>query len=337
MTLALRKKIRENLLRFPGNLPIHIIYSERVKTGEKLYFFFLKKYGDSVQVNICPYKGTGDVYLAAGFFKECQNEISNQIFCVIGKSNQNISKLFGLKNVESVTQKQMDSLMCFAIFAGSETTHINVLHPDPLNGHTGVIDMFRNIKGLVFNDIIGYGAFNVENSNEIAKPNFDESNSTKEKIEKIFKEKKLKKGKTVLIAPYSYTLPNLPDWFWIKLTKELSALGFSVCTNLGNKTEKAIKGSAGIFLPYSQLKLFLEQAGYFIGIRSGFCEIISSIPCKKIVLYQPYIFWGEGENIDYFSLNKMGLCKDAIELQHSGIEFYDLIDEIKNQITKKEA
>lgn len=335
MTSALRKKLKENFLRFPGNLPIEITYLARIKLGEKLYFSFLKKFGDDVQINICPYKGTGDVYLAAGFFKE-QEKKENNVFCVIGKSNQNISKLFGLKNVKSVTQKQMDSLMRFAIFAGSETAHIHVLHPDPLNGHTGVIDYFRNINGLVFNDIIGYGAFNKTNSRKIAKPNFDESGSTKKEIEKIFEDKKLKKGKTVLLAPYSYTLPNLPDFFWIKLTRELKELGYSVCTNLGNKTEKAIKGSEGIFLPYAQLKLFLEQAGYFIGIRSGFCEIISSISCKKIVLYQPYIFWGEGENKDYFSLNKMGLCEDAIELQHSGINFYKLIDEIKTCITEKE-
>lgn len=312
----------------PYSFLIDYSYKLKIKRGEKLYFSLSRKYKEnSINMNICPYKGTGDVYLAAGFFNKSELKKSKYIFCVIGKSNEKVAELFGLNNIEVITKEEMDSLFNFAVF--SELKNIHILHPNPPNDSLGFIDMFRNINNLIFTDIIGYGAFNCKKSQIIDKsvfPNFDE------KMEKLFESQNLIKGKTILIAPYSYTLRNHPKWFWKKLACELINLGYTVCTNIGNEKEKTIEGTKGIFLKYEELDSFLKMAGYFIGIRSGFCEVISSIPCKKIILYQPYYFWGDSESIDYFSLEKMGLCDDAIELQHTGCDFYTLIEIIVKNI-----
>ena len=121
---------------------------------------------------------------------------------------------------------------------------------------------------------------------------------------------------------------GLPQWVWEKLAIKLNDKGYVVLTNCADKKEEPIKGTKGIFIPYKDLKCFLECSGFLVAMRSGFCEVVSSIKCRKIILYAPNIYWGEGTCTDYFSMKKMGLCEDAKELEYKGIEFENYIDEI---------
>lgn len=105
-----------------------------------------------------------------------------------------------------------------------------------------------------------------------------------------------------------------------------------VCTNCGSPNEKEIEGTVALRFSYDISVPVIEKCGFFIGIRSGFCDVISTAKCKKIIIYQPYIFWGEGTNLDYFSLNKNKFCNDAIEIEYEGVEFLKLIDQIVGQI-----
>ena len=342
MSASLLKKIANYLLRFsrkvifdvrfPAFLQFPIFRFVYYRRGIAIYKKLRKQYGDCT-ICVCPYKGTGDVYLAAAYFKDSENDKKENVFCVVGASNKKIAELFHFNaRILQYSVKQIDSLTRFSFFVDLEKMNIKILHHDPLSWHGGINDRFRNINSLIFTDLIGYGAFGVENPMQLSKPVFLDKD---EETERLFSEDGFKKGKTVLIAPFSYTLAVLPEWFWKKLVIELKNMGYSVCTNLGSKEKKAIDGTEGVFLRYEQLGVFLRNAGYFIGIRSGFCDVISSIPCKKIILYQPYLFWGEGENMDYFSLNKMGLCSDAIELQHRGVEFIDLVKNITRLLEEK--
>lgn len=180
---------------------------------------------------------------------------------------------------------------------------MRILHHAPLNWHCGINDCFRNINGLIFTDLIGYGAFKVENPKKLARPVFLEKD---EDTERLFIKEGLKRGKTVLLAPFSYTLTSYPEWFWKKLVIELKALGFSVCTNLGSRKEKAIPGSKGIFLRYEQLGLFLRNAGWFIGVRSGLCDVISSAVCKKNHFIPALSFLGRRRKHGLFQLEQNG-------------------------------
>ena len=131
-----------------------------------------------------------------------------------------------------------------------------------------------------------------------------------------------------MLSPYVNTLPAIPPWVWVELAKRLKLEGYVVGTNCGGPSEKAVEGTIELRFDYDISVPVLEKCGYFIGIRSGFCDIVSSAKCKKIIIYQPYIFWGDGSNLDYFSLNKNELCDDAIEIEYVGIQFYKMIDQI---------
>lgn len=311
--------------KFPCNILVEITKHRAIINGYKIYKNLLKKYGDSVAISICPYKGTGDVYLAAGLFSNSVLKHENNVFCVIGTSNEEVARLFFVQHIEVLSLQEMNSLFRFAVFTGIRRTGISILHPNPPKDHTGIIDFFRNINDINFADIIRYSTLEFK---DVGTPVFPDCNQD---MESLFYHLNLKKGKTVLLAPYSYTLDNFNGLFWRKLAESLLNMGYSVCTNIGSRNEKAIEGTKGISLKYGELYSFLKMAGIFIGIRSGLCEIVSSIPCKKIILYHPFIFWGTGDLVDYFSLNKMGICNDAVELKYK-IDFYSLIEDIKNNL-----
>ena len=120
----------------------------------------------------------------------------------------------------------------------------------------------------------------------------------------------------------------------MNIAEKLKNRGYVVCTNCGSPAELPINGTIPLRFGFDISVPVLEKCGYFVGIRSGFCDIISSADCKKIIVYQPYLFWGSGTNYDYFSLNKIGFCGDAIELEYEGVEFLDLIERIIYEIEK---
>lgn len=101
-------------------------------------------------------------------------------------------------------------------------------------------------------------------------------------IHKLFTQNHLERGKTVLLAPYSTGLKEyeIPQTFWVKIVTELKYRGFTLATNCAGM-EKCIPGTIALNIPYHQIVPFLEKAGYFIGIRSGLCDIVAGQPARK--------------------------------------------------------
>jgi len=328
-----KEQFRRLILFDRTNILIKVYYYLRNKKGQDLFETINKTYRADIPIIVCPYAGTGDVYLAAaclgGYIRK--NNIQDFVFVVIGAANVKIARLFGIKEIIKTNQQEMDHFIRFLSFYGIDNQRILIAHHDPPNVHTGILDMMRNYNSLNFMDIFTYGTFGIA-TNQLSKPCFAPESAEAQRIIQTYN---LRRDKTVLLAPYSYTLVGIPDWVWKRLVIELKARGFDVCTNCGSDKEKEIEGTYRVSLPYSDLEVFLKYAGNFIGIRSGFCDVISSIACKKVIIYQPYMFWGPAGNMDYFSLKIMGLDENAIELEYQGIEFFELIDSVVKAIEIK--
>ena len=73
---------------------------------------------------------------------------------------------------------------------------------------------------------------------------------------------------------------------------------------------------------------FVEKAGIFIGVRSGFCDVISASKAKKIILYDAENRFYNSSAFEYFSLNHMGLCRDAIEIEYRYLKLDETISKI---------
>ena len=103
--------------------------------------------------------------------------------------------------------------------------------------------------------------------------------------------------------------------------------GFVVCTNSCGDTEPAVTGTIPVFFSLDIAPQLIEKAGYFIGIRSGFCDIISGSAAKKVILYHARERFFNGSTFEYFSLKGMGLCNDAVEIvfENADKELYEKV------------
>ena len=68
------------------------------------------------------------------------------------------------------------------------------------------------------------------------------------------------------------------------------------------------------FFPLDMAPQWIEKAGYFIGVRSGFCDVVSGAKATKIVLYGSQDRFFNGSAFEYFSLKSMGLSEDVVEI-----------------------
>jgi hypothetical protein len=135
-----------------------------------------------------------------------------------------------------------------------------------------------------------------------------------------------------VLSPYSNTLLDLNPEFWEKISEKLKAAGYCVCTNCGNDTEKEVKGTKRLFVALDMAPQVIEKAGYFIGVRSGFCDCISAAKAKLIVLYDKKNRFFNCSAYEYFSLNNMGLTSDAVEIEYERLEDEKLIYEVTNEL-----
>ncbi|WP_026496487.1 hypothetical protein [Butyrivibrio sp. WCD3002] len=273
----------------------------------------LKKYGD-LPIFLCPYTGTGDIYLIGTFWDEYikRNGIDNYIFVVITGACKKVTKLFDIKNVELVKKKYYASCLIYYYMLNREKGYLKILNDCWPQVHTNQVEWFRGYKGLYFTELFRKYVFDLPDDVKPQHPAFkDES----DRVGNFFDEYELQYNKTVALSPYSNTLSDLPIEFWEKLVEELVHRGYSVVTNSSGKTETAIKGTKGIFFPLDIAPQFIEAAGTFIGIRSGFCDVISGAKAKKIILYDAGNRFYMDSAFAYFSLKTMELCDDALELE----------------------
>lgn len=119
-------------------------------------------------------------------------------------------------------------------------------------------------------------------------------------VDEYFKKYGLLKEKTVILAPNAQSFSLIQRDFWELLAKKLYTKGFSVCTNVASKDEEVIPGTIPVFIKLNDIQEFAEEAGYFIALRSGLCDILCNCSCKKIVLYH-FILDIDTDCIQYLS------------------------------------
>lgn len=315
------------LLLISANNVVKLYSKLFLKNGEEKLQELSSKYKEC-KICLALYKGTGDVYLAASRIDEFMaKQHKKYVVCVIGNGNKKICNLFSLKNLEVVTEKEMLSMQRFATFYGVKDLNIKFLHHDFFKQQTGILDRLRNVKGINFRQLFEGGVFG-SYSNSRIKTIFSESVD-------LSKIPEFKEGKSVLISPYSNTLKGIKRKFWEEIASFLKLNGFSVYTNVSSKKEKCIRGTLPLCLKYSELEYFLKHAGFFLGIRSGLCEVVAGAECNKMILYFDGTVWNNGDSFDYFSLNKMHLCENAEELNLSSCSLNESIKKIKNILGKQ--
>lgn len=308
---------KQIIVLFEKEKSVFIRLSEALK-GKRIYKNLKKKYGD-VPMFLCPYTGTGDIYLIGSFWDEYtkKNNISEYVFLVISGACKKVALLFDIKNVELLkSQKDSEYLIRYYSLCPNDI-NLKLLNDAWAQINDNNSEWFRGYKGMYFTELFRKFVFDLPDNSKPKHPHLKDA--TKE-IDKYFKEYNLQINKTVILSPYSNTLADLPLSFWEKICKGLIDKGYSVCTNSSGPNELAIKGSNAIFFPLNVAPQFLSRAGGFIGVRSGFCDVISGSIAKKVILYDSGNRFYNCSAFEYFSLSRMGLCDDAIEIEYVNTE-----------------
>lgn len=113
-----------------------------------------------------------------------------------------------------------------------------------------------------------------------------------------FKAYELLEGKTILLAPHAVTAPAIDEQFWYNLIDLGLAKGYKIAMmsdslQVNHPDVVQIDINLGAAIP------FVEQCGVFIGLRSGFCDLVSSAKAKKVIVY-PQISY-DGSNQPYLA------------------------------------
>ncbi len=301
---------------------------DMAEKGARICEDYRNEIGD-YPIFLCPYTGTGDIYLIGTFWNEyiSRNNIFNYIFIVVSKACSRVTEMFDIRNVRQITQIESSYVVEFYKLCG-EKTGIKILNDSWWELRANPLQRFRGYKGLYFSEIFKKFVFDFEDD---IKPQHPILKNADDDLNPIFEKYCLSQRRTVVLSPYSNTLSDLAGVFWINLVNQLKTKGLCVCTNCGSD-EKPIEGTDGIFVPLNIAPQFIEKSGCFIGVRSGFCDCISAANAQKIILYDRKNRFFNCSAFEYFNLKNMGLCDDAIEIEYDTANTDELTDRILSYI-----
>lgn len=299
-------------------------YEQQAKLGREIYIQ-LRENGAQGTIFLCPYPGTGDIYLIGLYLNQYmkENRIDRYALVVCSNACKKVAELFGIHTI-LIAETEVHAVISYARVIGMQKLSVQVLNDS--FGEQNAIAKLRGYKNINFKTMYTDCIMHLKDKT-VHPP------CVKEDAEIFFEQYHFQKGKTVLLSPYANTVNGLPDTFWEMIVNILQADGYDVCTNIASDDEMPVKGTEGIFIPYQMIIDFLNKAGYFIGIRSGLCDIISTTVAQIFVLYPKKMPFGSGTLYDYFSLKKMNLReKRLIELEYELGKEEEILDDITGEI-----
>lgn len=298
-----------------------------IEQGYLLYREIKKLYPDDARVFLCPYPGTGDVYMACSFLKEYieKEHINHYILAVNGNSCLKAAKIFGIEAIYKVSEREKDLLLNAWQFLGSTKMRLKpLLH---WGWRTKRYLFSDNHPHITFAEMFKYDVFGLGSE---ARPQGYPIRSDHRFCAGLFNKMNLKKGRTVILAPYAGSFQsNIPSEAWERLVHSLKSMGYDVCTNCYGEKERPIKNTIPIQFSYEEGIPLIEYAGGFVAVRSGLCDILSQANCSMVILYENGF---NASKYEYFSLKKMGLNENVVELIYDPLS---TIDEIIHVFAKE--
>ena len=260
--------------------------------------------------------GTGDYYICGMYLPAYlkQQGILDYVFLVKDTgSERKVTELFDAYQGHVVSISSVDALSRFSEFMRQEEPLCRSFEKSDHLSFIG--EQLKGYRGLSLMDFYLWYGFGFQDVPARAEPRFSQDI---ERIRDEMEGKGLPRGKTILLSPYSTCskeyLPS--NKVWEKIAEHLKGRGYTVATNCFGK-EDPVKGTLPMSILYQDLVPFLNEAGGFIGVRSGLCDILSQSTCKKIIIYpEQSDFWPSGMSKAFVGLNEMGLTHDSMEVPY---------------------
>lgn len=282
------------------------VLENRILEGKRIYEEIRRGHPKECMI-VRPYTGTGDIYLLGGYVSYVMQRLGKEkhILIVPRDSEKKVAELFGMKAMVYPSREAW-KLLAFVRMAGFEGLNV---FSDNCNIDQGKIARIEGFKNIDMHTLFQKMVF--EKDTKVTQFDFYQENA-----DSIFETHGLRKGGTVLLSPYASTFQSFPMEQWERLAALLMEKGYSVCTNTAGREEKPVEGTTAVSIPYSRITDFVSKAGFFIGLRSGLCDIVSASSAVLVVLY-PFRLVEDGFYYRFFSLEKMGLRREKLlELEY---------------------
>lgn len=260
---------------------------------------------DDATLFVSPAKSIGDIYLILMYTRAYikKRNIRNYRYIINGGAAEAVCRACGVTDYIKLSVSEIFLLCKFVRFMDIPDSKVTVCNE---------IWAYTNLG----KNAIGYGKYNnfslcYKKSTFAMKDDDMQFECPFSKYEgdihEVFAANNFKEGKTVLLAPYTNYLRPLPNEIWTIIANRLKEKGFSVCTNCASESEKPVEGTVPINLGFGEICAFIEAAGYFIGARSGLCDVISSSNADIHIIYQQRMESRFISSADYYSLKRMEL------------------------------
>ncbi len=278
------------------------------------------------------YPSLGDVYIFSLYLPfamgvrsvaECEG-----VLIVSKNSVKKLAEALGFRRVLLIPLEEAILHWVYAMrLMGDKLTKLQNGVYHALNSH------FQYLAGntdVNFRDSFTRYIFNFQ---EEVRPAYPQLPGRRDVVLAMFEKLNLKPGKTVLISPYAghFEAAVAPDQ-WGRLVKALLDNGYCVCTNCGGPNEPPLPGTVPVFVELRDCVEFAETAGYFVGVRSGFCDLLCMARCLKVVIYET---GAHSASKEFFGFDSMGLGDgNIIELLNDCIHTDELLDSIAERFSR---
>jgi hypothetical protein len=146
------------------------------------------------------------------------------------------------------------------------------------------------------------------------------------------REHNLKIGKTVILAPYSNSVPSSKEEENLKMFERIAKLldlkGYTVCTNVDRKNSEPIKGTIPISPSLDILIDLAELCGYVVAFRSGFTDIVANSSAKLFVYYPRTFVFPQVSFYHYTSLSDIFDNPNVLEIEGDRDKFIQVINDV---------
>lgn len=315
------RQIRQRIWEQIKNNMSYIKEYSYIYYGWRVYQRIQKKYDENLPILLYDYSGLGDVFVFSALIAGNKKEVFDHkfILTVIGKASKRVAQMFGLANIEVLSDQESLYLSHFAKALG-EQCQVFSITPFSRVMHTEIIS--RSLAGCRIHmlDMYKYVFLKLDEDAAIQYPKW---NCLEKEIKSLLIGNGLKPEKTVILSPYANTVIGFPVEFWTNLSQKLKEKKYFVCTNCSG-SEREIPGTVRLSFGLEIAEAVLNMAGYFVAIRNGFCDIVSNSTAKKIIIYPIYPLFNS-DVYEFCSLKKMGIGRNFVEIQWKYNKYDELV------------
>lgn len=274
--------VLKDFRKLPDSWPFFCEKMIEAKRGMEIRKRILQKYGRDTYIFIVR-GATGDTFFNGLYIDTYARKKGIERYVLAGdaKGLSKIAGLFRIVNTFPLNGKEAESLQqCYKFFRCRNIEDL-FMWQNSLYFNRCQTRMHREFNFLDTYTYYIYKGF--VKRTEWRKPGFL---PLSEELIRKYERAGLVKGKTIIVAPFAYSVKDLPIWVWETIAEKLKEKEYAIFVNINTELEvNVFENMKTVFFSFDECEAILQYAGYFLALRSGLCDIVAMIPCKQVILY----------------------------------------------------